>query len=100
MNTLPPQFPMLISAGYVNRKQQNVNEYLQEEDRVLRAQLGGERLLFTDGRCRRLAAKTIAAGRARKRIGRKEIFGVPGIDGAVECQERLQDILKHYRRAA
>jgi hypothetical protein len=63
---------MLIFAGWVNRGQQDFIAYLQEENRVLREQLGGKRLPFTDSQRRRLAAKAkaIAAGRARKRIGR------------------------------
>jgi len=32
MNTLPLQFLMLIFAGWVNRHQQDVIEYLQEEE--------------------------------------------------------------------
>ena len=72
MNTLQLQFLMMIFAGWVNRGQQDVIDYLQEENRVLREQLGRRRLLFTDTQRRRLAvrAKAIAAGRARKRIGR------------------------------
>ena len=52
------QFQLLISAvaGWINRSQQDVIEYLQEENRVLREQLGGRRLLFTDAQRRRLAA--------------------------------------------
>ena len=54
MNTLQLQFLMLIFAGWVNRSQQDVIDYLQEEeaqlpsDRVLRSQLPGKRLRFTD----------------------------------------------------
>ena len=40
MNTLPLQFLMLIFAGWVNRHQEDVIEYLQEENRALREQLG------------------------------------------------------------
>ncbi len=47
---------MMIFAGWVNRSQQDVIEYLQAENRVLREQLGDGRLLFTDGQRRRLAA--------------------------------------------
>ena len=47
MNTLQLEFLMLIFAGWVNRSQQDVIEYLQEENRVLREQLGGKRLPFT-----------------------------------------------------
>ena len=67
MNTMQLQFLMLIFAGWVNRSQQNVIEYLEEENRVLREQLGGKHLLFTDRQRRRLAAKA-------KAIGRKGLF--------------------------
>jgi len=67
MNTLQLQFLMLMFAGWVNRSQQEVIEYLQEENRVLREQLRGKRLLFTDGPRRRLTAKA-------KAIGRKGLF--------------------------
>jgi hypothetical protein len=63
MNTLQLQFLMLIFAGWVNRNQQDVIEYLQEENRGLREQLGEKCLLFTDGQRRRLAAKAKAIGR-------------------------------------
>ncbi len=63
MNSLQLQFLILIFAGWVNRSQQAVIEYLQEENRVLREQLGGKRLLFTDRQRRRLAAKAKAIGR-------------------------------------
>ena len=69
MNNLQLQFLMLIFAGWVNRSQQDVIEYLQEENRALREQLGGKRLLFTDGQRRRLAAKA-------KAIGRKGLFEI------------------------
>jgi transposase InsO family protein len=69
MNALPLQFLILIFAGWVNRGQQDVIEYLQEENRVLREQLGGRRLLFTDRQRRRLAAKA-------KAIGRKGLFEI------------------------
>ncbi len=69
MNSLQLQFLMLIFAGWVNRAQQDVIEYLQEENRVLREQLGGRRSRFTDGQRRRLAAKA-------KAIGRKGLFEI------------------------
>jgi transposase InsO family protein len=69
MNSLQLQFLMLIFAGWVNRSQQDVIEYLQEENRVLREQLGGKRLLFTDRQRRYLAAKA-------KAIGRKKLFEI------------------------
>ena len=69
MKTLQLQFLMLIFAGWVNRSQHEVIEYLQEENRVLREQLGGKRILFTDRQRRRLAAKA-------KAIGRKGLFEI------------------------
>ena len=63
MNTLQLQFLMLIFAGWLSRSQQDVIEYLQEENRVLREHLGGKRLLFTDRQRRRLAAKAKSIGR-------------------------------------
>ena len=69
MNALPLQVLMLIFAGWVNRHQQDVIEYLQEENRALREQLGGKRLRFTDRQRRRLAVKA-------KAVGRKRLFGI------------------------
>jgi transposase InsO family protein len=63
MNALPLQFLMMLFAGWVNRHQQDVIEYLQEENRALRDQLGGKRLRFTDQQRRRLAVKAKAVGR-------------------------------------
>lgn len=48
MNPLHVQFLMLMFAGWVNRSQQEVIEYLQAEIRVLREQVGRDRILFTD----------------------------------------------------
>ena len=49
MSTLPFQFLVAALAGWVDRGQQDVIEYLQEENRVLREHLGGRSPLFTDG---------------------------------------------------
>ena len=57
MNAPQLEFLMLLFAGWVNRHQQDVIEYLQEENRALREQLGGKRLRFTDLQRRRLAVK-------------------------------------------
>ena len=69
MNALPLQFLMLIFAGWVNRHQQDVLEYLQAENRALREQLGGKGLRFTDQQRRRLAVKA-------KAVGRKGLFEI------------------------
>jgi hypothetical protein len=36
----PFQFLVIVLAGWMNQRQQNVIEYLREENRVLREQLG------------------------------------------------------------
>jgi hypothetical protein len=43
-------------AGWIQRHQQQVIAYLQEENRVLKAQLGPQRLRLTDTERHRLAA--------------------------------------------
>src|ERR1044071_3729575 len=53
----PFQFVVLVLAGWMNQRQQNVIEYLREENRVLREQLGERRLRLTDDQRRRLAVK-------------------------------------------
>jgi hypothetical protein len=63
MSAAPLQFLLLVFAGWVNRRQREIMEFLQEENRVLREQLGGRRLRFTDAQRRRLAAKGKALGR-------------------------------------
>jgi hypothetical protein len=51
-------------AGWLQRHQQ-VLTYLQEENRVLKAQVGGRRLRLTDTERRRLAARARPLGRQR-----------------------------------
>ncbi len=50
-------------AGWVNRHQLDVIEYLQEENRVLKERPGGRHIRFTDAERRRLARKAQALGR-------------------------------------
>src|SRR5262245_61023640 len=59
MDSLPPPlaFLVLVFAGWVNRQQQAVIDYLLEENRVLRAANGSGRLRLTDDQRRRLAVK-------------------------------------------
>src|SRR2546427_12163953 len=54
---------LVTLAGWVNRHQQQVIEYLVEENRVLREQLKGRRVRLTDDQRRRLAAKGQPLGR-------------------------------------
>ncbi len=46
------QMMLVAIAGWVNEQQLAVIEYLKEENRVLREQLGRRRPRFTDGRPR------------------------------------------------
>ena len=61
--TLDPFRLLLIClAGWLNQQQQEVIDYLQEENRVLREQLGGKRLRFNDDQRRRLAVRAKKLG--------------------------------------
>ena len=63
----PFRFVLLAVAGWMNQRQLQVIEYLREENRVLREQLGDRRIRFTDGQRRRLAAKAKGLGRRYSR---------------------------------
>ena len=52
----PLRLLLVTLAGWVNRHQQQVIEYLVEENCVLRKQLKGRRVRLTDDQRRRLAA--------------------------------------------
>jgi putative transposase len=80
----PLRFLLLMVAGWMNRKQQDVIAYLQEENRVLREQLGGKRLRFTNDQRRRLAAKA-------KKLSRKKLMDFANI-------VRPDTLLRWYRR--
>jgi putative transposase len=62
---LPFQLVLLMFAGWVNRHQLDVIDYLQEENRLLKERLGGRRIRFTDVERRRLARKAQALGRKK-----------------------------------
>ena len=42
------QFLILTTAGWLNGQQEDLIDYLREENRVLREQLGSKRIRFTD----------------------------------------------------
>ncbi len=62
------QILVVALAGWLNRQQQDVVEYLQEENRVLREHLKCKRIRFTDVQRRRLASKGKAPGRYDIRV--------------------------------
>jgi hypothetical protein len=55
--SFPLQFVLVAFAGWVNQHQRDVIDYLQEENRALREQLGPRGLRFTDDQRRRLAGR-------------------------------------------
>ncbi len=59
----PFQFVVIAIAGWMNHHQQQVVEYLLEENRVLRQQMGSRRMRFNDDQRRRLAVKAKKLGR-------------------------------------
>src|SRR6266545_7834476 len=72
-------------AGWINRHQQQVIAYLQEENRVLKVQHGGRRLRLTDTERRRLAALAYPLG--RKRL--KEVATLATPDTLMRWYKRL-----------
>ena len=62
--TFDPFRLLVVSiAGWLNQQQRDATDYLREENRVLREQLGGKRLRLNDDQRRRLAAQAKMLGR-------------------------------------
>ena len=59
----PFRFLLTSLAGWMNQRQLQAIDYLREENRVLREQLGSRRLRLTDDQRRRLAVKAKGLGR-------------------------------------
>ena len=57
MKVAPWHIVVVMLSGWIHREQQKVIDYLREENKVLREQLGGGRIWFSDDQRRRLAAK-------------------------------------------
>jgi transposase InsO family protein len=88
------QFLVFTMAGWLTRQQQDLIDYLREENRILREQLGNRRLRLTDAQRRRLAVRG-------KVLGRKALRGVAGIvtpDTILRWHRRL--IAKKYDGSA
>jgi hypothetical protein len=66
----PFSFLVISVAGWMNQHQQQVIEYLMEENQVLREQMGTRRMRFSDDQRRRLAAKAKKLGRKFVESGR------------------------------
>ena len=78
------QFLVLTVAGWVNRHQEDLIDYLREENRILREQHGPRPLRLTDAQRRRLAVRGT-------RLGRRALMQVAGI-------VTPDTILRWYRR--
>ena len=72
-------------AGWIHRHQQQVITYLQEENRILKARLGGRRLRLTDTERRRLAALAHPLGRTRL----QEVATIATLDTLLRRDHRL-----------
>ena len=84
-NTFRPwQLLSVIIAGMLSEQQQQIIEYLKEENRILRAQIGDRRLRLSDDDRRRLAAKG-------KALGRREL-------GEICCIVTPETILRWHRK--
>jgi hypothetical protein len=69
---MPTYLLLGIFAGWLNRHQQAIIEYLRSENEILKRQLNGRRPRLTDGERRWLAVKG-------KALGRKVLEAVAGI---------------------
>jgi transposase InsO family protein len=63
MLPLPFQILSLMFAGWINRRQHSVIEYLNAENRILKERLGDRRIQFTNPERRELARKARSLGR-------------------------------------
>jgi hypothetical protein len=59
----PFRFLLMAVSGWMNQQQLELIDYLREENRVLREQLGQRRLRFNDDQRRRLAVRAKGLGR-------------------------------------
>jgi putative transposase len=59
----PWQLLLAILAGWSNRQQQEIIEYLRTENQILKEKLGNRWILLTDDQRRRLACKGKVLGR-------------------------------------
>ena len=129
-DTYTLQVLLVTVAGWVNRHQQEVIDYLVEENRVLKEQMKGRRLrqapdcnayaerfmlsikseclskmiFFGEASLRRAISEYLDhyhSERAHQGLGNDRIENHEVTpEGEIRCRERLGGILKHYYRAA
>ena len=106
----PWQLYLVILAGWINRQQQQVIEYLRTENRVLKEKFRNKRILLNDDQRRRLAVKGKILGRKRleevgtlftpdtilrwhrRLVAKKWVYS--------QCRERPGGLLRYYYRDA
>jgi hypothetical protein len=96
----PFQFLLVAVAGWMNQRQQQVIEYLREENRVLREQLGDRRLRFNDDQRRRYHEERNHQGNGNQLLFPRAVLSNATPHGNVRCQQRLGGLLKYYHREA
>jgi len=62
----PFRFVLIALAGWMNHRQYQVIDYLREENRVLREQLGNRRLRFNDDQRRIVTGLKMMMGREQQ----------------------------------
>jgi len=80
----PAAILLAMLVGWINRQQQGMIEYLQEENKILREKIGKKRNILNDDQRRRLAIKG-------KKLGRKFL-------GDICCIFSPDTILRWHRR--
>ena len=86
-------FMVNIVAGWVNRHQQDVIDYLSEGREILIEQLGGKPKPFSNSQRIRLARKA-------KKLGRRALFGIEilvGQEAPAETERQSRFLVDTYR---
>ena len=81
----PWQILVAALAGWISRQQDTVIEYLREENRVLKEQIGRRRLRLTDAQRRRLAVR----GKAIRRRALTEVASLVTPDTILRWHRQL-----------
>ena len=69
MKTRPWTMLLVMMAGWLNRHQQDVIEYLREENKILREKIGKKQILLNDNQ--KIRSRTTRLGFHRLESGRK-----------------------------
>ena len=72
------QYLIAALALWLNRQQQDVIDYLKEENQLLKAKLGGRKIQFTDAERCQLAVRA-------KALGRKLLSQIDTVERQIRC---------------